>query len=132
MRFEPKEKLDVVLLDAPCSATGTLRRHPELVIHRREEDLSRLLTLQAQMISRASQWVKPGGELLYAVCSLQREEGEEQIQKFLSNYKSFSIQPAQVPYAPQCVDKDGCLRILPTHFTGGADGFFAARLRKAV
>lgn len=132
MHYEPLQAYDVVVLDAPCSATGTLRRHPELALHRRAEDVARLASLQSQMLSRAAGWVKPGGRLLYAVCSLQPPEGEAQIQTFLSAHPEFSILPAALPYSPQCVTAEGMLRVLPTHFAGGADGFFAAVLAKAV
>jgi 16S rRNA (cytosine967-C5)-methyltransferase len=119
MRYEPAAQFDVVLLDAPCSATGTLRRHPEILLHRRAEDITRLAALQAQMLARGADWVKPGGRLLYAVCSLQPPEGEAQIEKFLAEHQNFTA-------------NGNHLRITPTQFAGGADGFFAAVLVKAA
>ncbi len=115
MKFEPAREFDIVLLDAPCSATGTIRRHPEILIHRSADDVKRLAALQAQMLDRAATWVKPGGWLLYCVCSLQREEGENQTAAFLKSDDDFRLIEQK--------------RILPTEF-GGADGFFAAVLQK--
>lgn len=116
MQFTPAEKYDVVVLDAPCTATGTIRRHPEILIHKQQNDTNRLAALQLQMLMRASGWVKPGGRLLYCVCSLQREEGEAQIEKFLAANSDYQL--------------GGQKRILPNAFTGGADGFFMAVLSK--
>jgi len=134
MRFEPQnnmgQEFDVVLLDAPCTATGTLRRHPEILIHKLADDVKRLIALQQQMLDRAANWVKPGGRLLYCVCSLQREEGEEQIEAFLKSDTDFQLVKSDLSFAPQCITPDGTLRVLPNHFAGGADGFFAAVLKK--
>jgi len=130
MRFEPEIAFDVVLLDAPCTATGTIRRHPEILIHKIADDVKRLTTLQQQMLDRAANWVKPGGRLLYCVCSLQREEGEEQIEAFLKSDSDFELVKSDLPFAPQCITPDGMLRVLPNHFAGGADGFFAATLTR--
>ena len=118
MRFDPAEPFDIVLLDAPCTATGTIRRHPEILIHRMPDDVNRLAALQSQMLDRAATWVRPGGRLLYCVCSLQPEEGERQIQSFLQSDNDFLLAEQK--------------RILPDTFPGGADGFFAAILQKII
>ncbi|HRJ11889.1 MAG TPA: RsmB/NOP family class I SAM-dependent RNA methyltransferase, partial [Alphaproteobacteria bacterium] len=132
LRLEPAQQYDVVLLDAPCTATGTIRRHPEILIHKQQDDTHRLAALQLQMLDAAKAWVKPGGKLLYCVCSLQREEGEHQMKSFLAANPEFELMPAKLPDAPQCVTSDGFLRVLPNHFPGGADGFFAAALQKSA
>jgi 16S rRNA (cytosine967-C5)-methyltransferase len=114
LRYDPEKQFDIVLLDAPCTATGTIRRHPEILIHKAQDDTNRLATLQSQMLERAVAWVKPGGQLLYCVCSLQPEEGERQIEKFLAVQKDFALTTEK--------------RILPDTFLGGADGFYMAQL----
>lgn len=135
MRFEPPEnissKFDIVVLDAPCTATGTLRRHPEILLHRQMEDVGRLAGLQQQMLDRAAAWVKPGGRLLYCACSLQPQEGEHHPAKFLSLRPEFKLTTLSLPQAPQCVTPTGTLRVLPHHFAGGADGFFAVMFERA-
>lgn len=109
---------DIIVLDAPCTATGTIRRHPEILIHKRQNDTQRLAALQSQMLTRAKDWVKPGGQLLYCTCSLQPEEGEAQIEKFLATNSEFKLSEQK--------------RILPNQFPGGNDGFFMALLNKAA
>jgi 16S rRNA (cytosine967-C5)-methyltransferase len=130
MRFEPAAQFDVVVLDAPCSATGTLRRHPEILLHRRAEDITRLAALQAQMLAREATWVKPGGRLLYVVCSLQPQEGEAQMEKFLAAHPA---SPSELRRTGKNFTANGNhLRVLPTQFAGGADGFFATVLVKSA
>lgn len=116
MQFTPSEQYDAVVLDAPCTATGTIRRHPEILIHKQQNDTNRLAALQFQMLTRIKDWVKSGGQLLYCVCSLQPEEGEKQIEKFLAANPEFSLSEQK--------------RILPNAYPGGADGFFMAVLHK--
>lgn len=127
---------DIILLDAPCSATGTLRRHPELVHIKNSSDIAERLPLQQELLSLAPSALKPGGKLLYCVCSLAREEGENQIEEFLQKHKDFSV----VPLAPKLPEglaelaiPGGFIRTLPQHLNnlGGADGFFIALLQKA-
>lgn len=127
---------DVILLDAPCSATGTLRRHPELVHIKTSSDITDRLPLQQQLLNLAPQALKSGGKLLYCVCSLAREEGEEQIERFLQNHDDFSVIPL-APMLPKELAElavpGGFIRTLPQHLenAGGTDGFFIALLQKA-
>jgi 16S rRNA (cytosine967-C5)-methyltransferase len=96
--YTPPHSYDVVVLDAPCSATGTWRRHPELVHITTPEDITELAALQAALLERAWGWVTPGGRLLYIVCSLEREEGEDQIAAFLAAHPEASIDsPLHLP-----------------------------------
>lgn len=131
LAFTPDEKADLVLLDAPCSATGTLRRYPDLILHKTYADVTRLAALQARMLSHASTLVKKGGMLIYAVCSLCDEEGHTVINAFLRENPSWQrqpITPKETLNMQECVTKDGDLRTLPHMMKGGMDGFFAARL----
>ena len=126
---------DGVLLDAPCSATGTLRRHPELAWNKRLEDILGLARQQARLLDQAARGVAPGGRLVYATCSLEPEEGERQIAAFLARTAGFVLEPltpAELGIDAQSVTPEGFLRTLPFHFAafGGMDGFFAARLRR--
>ena len=131
LKWKPSSIPDVVLLDASCSATGTLRRHPEVLWHRQPEDVAELTLLQRKMLNRASNWLEAGGKLIYCVCSLQTEEGEQQIEQFLDTHKDFSLKPVSgVP--SEFITKQGALRTLPSHFgdIGGLDGFYAAVLER--
>jgi 16S rRNA (cytosine967-C5)-methyltransferase len=133
---------DAILIDAPCSATGTIRRHPELAWTRTLEDLAKLIPLQQRLLDRAAMLLKPGGTLVYATCSLEHEEGERQIIQFLLRHPSFRRVPITVEEtgtSTATITSDGEWRFLPHHLDlqsdhhaepmGGADGFFAARLR---
>lgn len=125
---------DAVLLDAPCSATGTFRRQPDVLLHVRPADIATLAGLQARLLDAAAKRVKPGGRLVYSVCSLEPEEGEGQIAPFLKRHPDFRLAPCQAGEggAPQeSLRPDGTLRILPFHRDGGLDGFFVARFVRA-
>ena len=119
---------DAVLLDAPCSGLGTLRRNPELRYRRHEEDIPRLAALQRQLLERAQAAVPVGGLLIYAVCSTEPEEGPVQLARFLADFPAFALAPPEGPAARDCPLEEGCLRTLPG--PEGRDGFFAARLRR--
>ena len=122
---------DAVLLDAPCSATGTFRRHPDVLWVASPADIPKLAAIQARLLASAARRVKPGGRLIYCVCSLEAEEGEGQIAAFLARQPGFEIDPIQPGEggAPEAgLRGDGTLRILPHHRTGGTDGFYVARL----
>lgn len=134
--WTPDQPYDAILLDAPCSATGTIRRHPDLP-HRTDGDaLADLTALQAAMLDRAFAWLKPGGTLVYCTCSLFRAEGEEQIATFLNRTDTAATLPL--------VDRDGIpmefrtsegwMRTLPHQWAdlGGLDGFFTARVARAA
>jgi 16S rRNA (cytosine967-C5)-methyltransferase len=125
------EPFDAVLLDAPCSATGTIRRHPDVAWSKAEADLVRLAELQARLLDRAAELVRPGGRLVYCTCSLEREEGEAQIAAFLAREPRFGrvpVRPEEVGGRGELIDGNGDLRTLPSH---GLDGFFASRLVRA-
>lgn len=126
---------DAVLIDAPCSATGTIRRHPEVAWTKTLQDVLTLAREQARLLNHAATLVRPGGTLVYVTCSLEPEEGERQIERFLA------VQPGFIPMPIPDTDvfsaitryKDNpYLRILPTDFAafGGCDGFFAAQLQR--
>ena len=133
--YMPRDPVDAVLIDAPCTATGTLRRNPDITLHRRPEDVGRMAAVQDKLLNRATKMVKPGGLLVYAVCSLQSEEGEDQIARFLSRHPDFDIAPLtpdDVGGEASYLTKDGFLRLLPggTDRSRVMDGFFTARLRR--
>ncbi len=128
---------DAVLLDAPCSATGTIRRHPDVPWIKSEEDLDALTALQQRLLARAADLVKPGGRLVYCVCSLEPEEGERQIDALLSRddrFERIPVTAADVCGCSEFLTAAGDLRTLPFHFPdpdphwAGLDGFYAARL----
>lgn len=127
--WRPAGLVDAVLLDAPCSATGTIRRHPDVMRLRRPEDVTKMADLQARLLRAAMGMVKPGGVVVYAVCSLQPEEGEAQI----AGLTRRPLAPAELSGQDQFITAAGDLRTLPCHWPdlGGLDGFFAARLVNA-
>ena len=133
--FTPREPAPFVLLDAPCSATGTIRRHPELPWIKNASDVTLCAATAQELLDAAAEMVAPGGVLVFAVCSLEPEEGPEQIAGFLAAHEDFrreAVQPHEVFGLTQAISADGDLRTLPFHRadTGGMDGFYAARLRK--
>ena len=122
---------DLVLLDAPCSGLGTLRRHPEVKLRRTSSDVDRLASAQLALLESVSRYVKPGGHLVYAVCTLLAEECDEPIARFLAAHPEFRDTPPPAGWALETqdlVDARGRLLTLPQRT--GTDGFFAARLRK--
>jgi len=125
---------DAVLLDAPCSATGTFRRHPDVLWAARPGDVAALAAVQSKLLDAAARRTAPGGRLVYCVCSLEPEEGEGQAAAFLGRTPDMARDPivAGEGGAPAAsVRPDGTLRILPQHLPGGLDGFYVARFRKA-
>lgn len=130
VRWAPAEPFDAILLDAPCSATGTIRRHPDLPFAKSGE-MKRLLMLQAKLLDRAYSWLKPGGRMVYCTCSLLPAEGEGQMARFLERHKD----ARQVPVADLpdgWVDEYGGMRLRPDFWAekGGMDGFYAAVIEK--
>jgi 16S rRNA (cytosine967-C5)-methyltransferase len=126
---------DAVLLDAPCSATGTFRRHPDVLWAAKPSDIAKLAAVQTALLDAAADRVKPGGRLVYCVCSLEPEEGEAQITTFLTRRTDFEIDPPApgeggAPAA--ALTAEGVLRLSPAlkEPEGGMDGFFVARLRR--
>jgi len=120
--------VDAVLLDAPCTGLGTLRRHPELRWRREEPDLARLATLQRRILERCQEVVPPGGLLVYAVCSTEPEEGQDQVDLFLRSHPDFTLETPHLAERLGWPLAQGALRTLPG--PGGMDGFYAARLRR--
>ncbi len=124
-----------VLLDAPCSATGTIRRHPELPWIKSASDVNLCAGAAAELLDTAAEMVAKGGLLIFAVCSLEREEGPEQVADFLRRNPAFAreaVAPDDIFGLSELIDGQGDLRTLPCHLAqeGGMDGFYAARLRR--
>jgi len=129
---DPRD-FDAVLLDAPCTATGTFRRNPEVLRATKPADVAKLADVQHRLLDAAADRVKPGGRLVYCVCSLEREEGETQVIAFLRRNPAFRTAPAvpaEVGAPDEALTPEGWLRILPSMWAerGGVDGFFIARL----
>jgi 16S rRNA (cytosine967-C5)-methyltransferase len=119
--------VDVVLVDAPCTGTGTLRRHPDGRWRIQPQDLAALMRLQADLLDAAATIVAPGGLLVYSTCSLEPEENEEQVEAFLARQRHFELEPGAALPAGS-MRPDGMLEVLPQDC--GWDGAFAARLRR--
>jgi 16S rRNA (cytosine967-C5)-methyltransferase len=131
--WTPPEPLDAVLLDAPCSATGTIRRHPDALRLKRPRDLIELTAGQDRLLAAAAAMLRPGGRLVYAVCSLQPEEGAARLTAAASlGLRPDPFSPAELAALPEGLSPEGHLRTHPGLWPtrGGLDGFFAARLIK--
>jgi 16S rRNA (cytosine967-C5)-methyltransferase len=132
------EPFDTVLLDAPCSATGTIRRNPDIAYLKSEADIVALSAAQQRLLNHAMNLVKPGGRLIYCTCSLEPEEGEAQIERLLTSRRDVALSPIKASepcILPELVSPAGTLRTLPFHLPygpglNGMDGFFVARLTK--
>ncbi|KRC79684.1 RsmB/NOP family class I SAM-dependent RNA methyltransferase [Sphingomonas sp. Root241] len=133
-KWQPDAPADAVLLDAPCSATGIFRRHPDVLHRVRPSLIAEMAALQSGLLARAASWVKPGGTLVFSTCSLEPQEGEAQLTRFLAEHPEFAIAPISPDELPQGIAprEDGALRLLPGVLAekGGLDGFFIARLRR--
>ncbi|CAH0297156.1 RsmB/NOP family class I SAM-dependent RNA methyltransferase [Roseomonas sp. CECT 9278] len=132
--WAPPAPFDAILLDAPCTATGTIRRHPDVAHAKRARDVPAAAQAQARLIAAAAKMLKPGGRLVFATCSLQPEEGEAH----LARAAALGLEPmpwttADLPGLPEAITPAGCLRTRPDLWAarGGMDGFFAARFRRA-
>lgn len=133
LHWQPEHLFDAVLLDAPCSATGTIRRHPELPFLKDGSELAELTTLQAALIDRALMFLKPGGRLVFCTCSLLPDEGEAQLSAALSRHPGLSVQHPELPgLDPAWITPEGGLRLRPDYWAdhGGMDGFFMARVTR--
>ncbi len=133
--WRPDSLADAVLLDAPCSATGTIRRHPDVARLKDPDTVAALVPLQADLLRASAEMVKPGGLVVYCVCSLQPEEGPDQIAAGLAAglpFERVPVRAAEVGGLSELITADGDLRTLPCHAfdLGGFDGFYAARLRR--
>jgi 16S rRNA (cytosine967-C5)-methyltransferase len=128
--WRPAEPADAVLLDAPCTATGTIRRHPDILRTRRAGDVAALAAIQDGMLANAAVMLRPGGRLIYAACSLQPEEGEGAIARASAALRRDPIAPAELAGLPEAITREGYFRTTPALWPerGGMDGFFAARL----
>jgi len=131
LKWQPAEPADAILLDAPCSATGIFRRHPDVLHRVRPSAIAALAEGQAAMLRRAAGWLKPGGTLVYSVCSLEPQEGEAVARAFLAEHGDFRVEPSRTGELPEQLQpsQEGFLRLLPGLFeeAGGADSFFIAR-----
>jgi len=135
LAFSSDERFDAVLLDAPCSATGTIRRHPDIPMKRTPDDGQSMSHHQAMLLRHAATLVKPGGTIIFATCSLQPEEGPGVVGRVLSEISTLQRAPlssGEFGLNADWITPDGDLRTLPSHMAanGGMDGFFAARLTK--
>ncbi|MBI4184371.1 MAG: MFS transporter [Proteobacteria bacterium] len=135
LTWRPESPADAVLLDVPCSATGTLRRHPDVARLKRPEDIAALAALQDRLLAAAAPMVRPGGVLVYCACSLEPEEGPERVAAFLAGGAPFApvpVRAAEVGGLAGAITERGELRTLPCHLAeqGGMDGFYAARLKR--
>jgi 16S rRNA (cytosine967-C5)-methyltransferase len=132
VKWQPQRQFDAILLDAPCSATGTFRRHPEVLYRARPQIIRDSAALQWQLLSHSASWLKPGGVLVYSVCSLEPDEGEAVISRFIEDNPDFKIEPPRTEELPDFAmpSHEGRVRILPglLDAEGGLDGFFVARL----
>jgi 16S rRNA (cytosine967-C5)-methyltransferase len=130
--WQPGRLFDAVLLDAPCSATGTIRRHPDVARVKRPRDVQTVAAAQDRLLAAAERMLRPGGRLIYAVCSMQPEEGAPRIQAAMARgvlrHEPFTA--AELPGLPEAITPEGYLRTHPGLWAdrGGMDGFFAARL----
>jgi len=138
LTWTPPQPFDAVLLDAPCTATGTIRRHPDIAWLKRRADIAALANLQDRMIERAVALLKPGGTLVYCTCSLEPEEGEDHLARALQRLplRLRPIAAAEIGGLVEAVTPSGAVRTLPFHLAAttarlsGLDGFFIARLQK--
>jgi 16S rRNA (cytosine967-C5)-methyltransferase len=135
------EGFDGVLVDAPCTSTGTIRRHPDVAWLRQESDFTALMSLQQRLLQKAVTLLKPGGMLIYCTCSLEPEEGEQAIAALLaaeSALRRVPVEASEVSGLAEIVTAEGDLRTLPCHLPhqdprlGGLDGFYAARLLRRI
>lgn len=134
--YMPETLFDAVLLDAPCSSTGTFRRHPDVIHNRRERDITPLTRLQDTLLKHAAKCVLPGGTLLYSVCSLQEREAADRVRKFLKAMPDFGLvklSPIPGLDLPDGRIDGGMIRLLPSEAPDGRgmDGFFIAVLKRA-
>ena len=131
-KWTATEKFDAILLNSPCSGTGTLRRHPDIAWLKDEEDVNRLTLTQDRLLVHAFELMKPGATLVYAVCSLQEDEGPARVAALLAHRPGLTrlpVQPAELPGFAEAITAEGDVRTLPSM---GADGFYIARLKNHV
>lgn len=134
-QWKPREPVSHILLDAPCSATGTMRRHPELALLKKQSDIDSLVAVQERILGHAFDVLAPGGVLIYCTCSLQKSESENQVSNFLAQHKNAQLVPVEAHEAygiEEAITARGEVRFLPSMMAGrgGLDGFYIARLTK--
>ena len=129
-RFPALRPLDAVLVDVPCTGTGTFRRHPDARWRLKPSDLAVMGALQRAIIRSAATLVRPGGLLVYSTCSLEPEENDAQVESFLADHPDFALEPPPEGAVPAAALDAGRLRVLPQRH--GTDGAFAARLRRSA
>lgn len=135
--WRPRKPVPFVLLDAPCTATGAIRRHPDVPYLKAADDIVRLAAAQQRLLAAAIDMLAPGGVLIYCTCSLEPQEGEHQVARLLAAgapVRRWPIAAAEIGGLAECVTRDGDLRTLPCHLSalGSIDGFYAARLVRAA
>jgi 16S rRNA (cytosine967-C5)-methyltransferase len=135
LEWRPDEPADAVLLDAPCTATGTIRRHPDVAWVKRHDDVVALAALQRRLLAAAAEMVRPGGLLVYCACSLQPEEGPHHVawaKETDGRLQPEPLMPDALAALPSAVTAEGALRTFPFFLSesGGMDGFFAVRMRR--
>ena len=138
--FNPEYKADVILIDAPCTGTGTIRKNPDIFIRNAPNNLDNFVSIQNKILDNSAKILKKNGLIMYVTCSLQKIEGERRIEDFLKSHKQFSIvsfNSEDFPKINDSITKEGFIRILPNHFnfnfenvSNGSDGFFIALLKK--
>ncbi len=134
LTYNPQENHDFILLDAPCSSTGTIRRHPEILHTRKKQDVDELAVLQTKMLDHAVSLLNKGGVLVYSVCSMQPEEGPDQIKALLDRHGSLKrkeIKTEELEGLEQSILESGDVQTLAHHMSDGMDGFFISRLIKS-
>ena len=133
-QWNPEKQWQNVLLDAPCSATGTIRRHPDIALHRRASHIEGRTALQDALLDRALALTKRGGTLIYCVCSMEAQEGEQRAEAFSQRHSHIELMPISAMEVPSALDSaitpSGTLRTRPDLLKNGLDGFFVARWRK--
>ena len=135
LTWRPEHPVDAVLLDAPCSATGAIRRHPDVPHLKRPADVARLAMIQDRLLRAAVEMLRPGGMLVYCTCSLEPEEGPQRIEALLRSGAPVERRPIatdEIDTPADWLTPDGDLRTLPFHLAeyDGVDGFYGARLVK--
>lgn len=133
--WRPQAEVDFILLDAPCSATGTVRRHPDVLQLKAERDIERLVQVQEDILENAFDMLSSGGVLIYCTCSLQKAEGEDQMRRFFirhPNATKVAISASEIGDMDEPITENGDLRIFPFHQSarGGMDGFYVCRIKK--
>lgn len=139
LQFSSSKKFDIILVDAPCSATGTYRRHPEIIHTKTRQDVLQQAQLQQDILEHAVSLLSDDGKMVYVTCSLAKDEGEKQINTFLKQHPEFVVVPISVLGTEHMLTKEGYLRVLPQYFNipgqpdlSGADGFFIACLQRKI